>query len=90
MAVYIRLGPALFIVRIYLIVSYSTRFIADQDLFSTPANTLRTIGWSLAIPVWRSTHFYFAHRLIHIRVLYKYVHSLHHRNIDIEPFSGTE
>ena len=31
---------------------------------------------------------YFAHRLVHIRALYKYVHSLHHRNNDPEPFSG--
>ena len=36
----------------------------------------------------REVHFYFAHRFIHIRALYKYVHSLHHRNTDIEPFSG--
>ena len=29
-----------------------------------------------------------AHRLLHISALYRFVHSLHHRNIDIEPFSG--
>jgi sterol desaturase/sphingolipid hydroxylase (fatty acid hydroxylase superfamily) len=29
-----------------------------------------------------------ASRLIHIRFIYKFVHSLHHRNGDIEPFSG--
>ena len=27
-------------------------------------------------------------QFIHIKVLYKYVHSLHHRNTDIEPFAG--
>ena len=52
------------------------------------ANVARTIGWTLAVPLYRSVHFYFAHRFIHIRCLYKYVHSLHHRNTDIEPFSG--
>lgn len=49
--------------------------------------------WSLAIalmavPVWRSIHFYFAHRFLHFGPLYKHVHSLHHRNTDVEPFSG--
>ena len=42
----------------------------------------------LAIPVWRSVHFYFAHRFLHFAPLYQQVHSLHHRNTDVEPFSG--
>lgn len=40
------------------------------------------------VPVWRSVHFYFAHRFLHYGPLYQQVHSLHHRNTDIEPFSG--
>lgn len=40
------------------------------------------------VPFYRELHFYFAHRLIHLKVLYKYVHSLHHRNTDVEPFAG--
>lgn len=43
---------------------------------------------SILLPSWRDVHFYFCHRLIHLRFLYKYVHGLHHRNTDIEPFSG--
>lgn len=42
----------------------------------------------MAVPVWRSVHFYFAHRFLHFSPLYKQVHSLHHRNTDVEPFSG--
>ena len=30
----------------------------------------------------------YIHRFIRIKALYKYVHSLHHRNTDIEPFAG--
>lgn len=40
------------------------------------------------VPLYREIQFYFAHRLIHIRALYTYIHSVHHRNTDIEPFSG--
>jgi sterol desaturase/sphingolipid hydroxylase (fatty acid hydroxylase superfamily) len=40
------------------------------------------------VPLWRSWHFYFAHRLLHFGPLYNQVHSLHHRNTDTDPFSG--
>jgi hypothetical protein len=40
--------------------------IMDAEAFSSPANIARMVLWTLAIPVWRSTHFYFAHRLIHV------------------------
>jgi len=63
-------------------------YISNETTFST--------GWGLAyfmfaligVPAWRSFHFYFAHRFLHYTPLYKQVHSLHHRNTDIEPFSG--
>lgn len=48
-----------------------------------------SIGLALmAVPVWRSVHFYFAHRFLHFGPMYQQVHSLHHRNTDVEPFSG--
>ena len=40
------------------------------------------------VPLWRSFHFYWSHRLLHIPFIYRHVHSLHHRNVDIEPFAG--
>jgi sterol desaturase/sphingolipid hydroxylase (fatty acid hydroxylase superfamily) len=59
---------------------------------NTALNTLSgQFGFLLAmmgVPIWRSVHFYFAHRLLHFGPLYQQVHSLHHRNTDIEPFSG--
>eukprot|EP00930_Biecheleria_cincta_P087111 TRINITY_DN76367_c0_g1_i1.p1 TRINITY_DN76367_c0_g1~~TRINITY_DN76367_c0_g1_i1.p1 ORF type:complete len:443 (-),score=31.44 TRINITY_DN76367_c0_g1_i1:3-1331(-) len=33
-------------------------------------------------------HFYFMHRFIHLRAIYRFVHSVHHRNINPQPFSG--
>jgi len=40
------------------------------------------------IPVIHHIHFYFIHRLIHWPPLYKYVHSLHHKNVQVGPWSG--
>ena len=42
----------------------------------------------VVIPLWGNVHFYWIHRLIHWQPLYKYVHSLHHRNIVTGPWSG--
>lgn len=53
------------------------------------ADSVWSVGLALmAVPVWRSVHFYFAHRFLHFGALYQQVHSLHHRNTDVEPFSG--
>ena len=41
-----------------------------------------------ATVLFRELHFYTTHRLIHIDVLYKTVHSLHHRNTNPSPWSG--
>ena len=39
------------------------------------------------IPIWESFYFYWIHRLLHTRWLYRF-HALHHRNTDIGPWSG--
>ncbi len=41
-----------------------------------------------AIPFLRLFHFYFVHRLIHWKPLYNASHYLHHKNINIGPWSG--
>ena len=42
----------------------------------------------LLLPIFTSMHFYWIHRLLHWPPLYRRVHSLHHRNINIGPWSG--
>lgn len=42
----------------------------------------------LLIPIWREFHFYWVHRLIHWKPLYKHVHYLHHKNINPNAWSG--
>ena len=44
--------------------------------------------WMCLIPFWRDFHFYWVHRLIHWGPLYKYAHSVHHRNTNPGPWSG--
>ncbi len=46
------------------------------------------VVWLMLLPVWSAFHFYWVHRLLHVPVLYKHVHSLHHRNVNIGPWSG--
>ncbi len=40
------------------------------------------------IPIWETFYFYLIHRLLHVPVLYKFAHSLHHRNTNVGPWSG--
>jgi sterol desaturase/sphingolipid hydroxylase (fatty acid hydroxylase superfamily) len=40
------------------------------------------------IQLWRLFHFYWAHRITHWPPLYKSAHYLHHKNINIGPWSG--
>lgn len=38
--------------------------------------------------MWLNIHFYFGHRMLHWEPLYKFVHSLHHKNANFGPWSG--
>ncbi|MEM7023899.1 MAG: sterol desaturase family protein [Pseudomonadota bacterium] len=40
------------------------------------------------IPLFREVHFYFVHRLLHVPVLYRIAHKLHHQNVNPGPWSG--
>ena len=42
----------------------------------------------LVIPLIRHVHFYFVHRLLHWKPLYKLAHYMHHKNVNIGPWSG--
>lgn len=42
----------------------------------------------LLTPIIHSAHFYFSHRLLHWRPLYKAIHRIHHYNIEVGPWSG--
>lgn len=55
-------------------------FFADAPVWS--------MLWVALIPIWASFHFYWIHRALHWPPLYRLAHNLHHRNINIGPWSG--
>jgi len=44
--------------------------------------------WFVFLPMYGVFHFYWIHRLLHWGPLYRQVHSLHHRNVNVGPWSG--
>ena len=44
--------------------------------------------WFVLVPIWASFHFYWIHRALHWPPLYRLAHSLHHRNVNIGPWTG--
>jgi sterol desaturase/sphingolipid hydroxylase (fatty acid hydroxylase superfamily) len=44
--------------------------------------------WLFVLPFWIATHFFLIHRLLHWPPLFRSVHRLHHRNIQVGPWSG--
>ena len=64
---------------------YANGFIAWVDWRTEPVTFALMV---LAIPLWRELHFYWTHRLIHWKPLYRTVHYLHHKNINVGPWTG--
>ena len=53
-----------------------------------PDNPLLYLAIFPLIPIWSSFHFYWIHRALHWPPLYRLAHSLHHRNVNVGPWSG--
>ncbi|MDH5529901.1 MAG: sterol desaturase family protein [Paracoccaceae bacterium] len=52
------------------------------------SNPIWFVAALILMPIWSAFHFYWAHRLLHVPFFYTRFHSLHHRNINIGPWSG--
>ena len=46
------------------------------------------IAFGLSLPIIHEFHFFCIHRLIHIPILYKWIHSVHHNSINPSPWSS--
>ena len=67
-------------------------------LWSFANGTVPWLGWAdhpvylaalvLLAPVIHEVHFFCIHRLIHVPILYKWVHSVHHNSINATPWSS--
>ncbi len=56
--------------------------------FLFPENPVWFVLMFPFLVVWSSFHFYWVHRALHVPWLYKIAHALHHRNINVGPWSG--
>ena len=69
--------------------AFANGYLGILDLAASP---ILFWGWFallvLLAPVIHAIHFYLGHRLLHVRALYKTIHSLHHKNVEIGPWSG--
>ena len=65
--------------------AYANEFIPYVDPRQQPVYFVLLL---CSIQMWRLFHFYWVHRLLHWPPLYKAGHYLHHRNINVGPWSG--
>jgi sterol desaturase/sphingolipid hydroxylase (fatty acid hydroxylase superfamily) len=57
-------------------------------MISYEENPIWFIALFFIVPFIHEVSFYFAHRLIHFPLLYKWAHHVHHRNVSPGPWSG--
>jgi len=46
------------------------------------------VAFAFILPIWHEVHFYCIHRLIHVPILYKWIHSVHHNSVNPSPWSS--
>ena len=62
--------------------------IVEDGVVNIPNVILLSAILLFVIPWYQQAHFYFTHRLIHWKPLYKISHYVHHRNVNFGPWSG--
>ncbi len=67
---------------------FANNHIGFIDLTNPVAFWTWFVLLALLAPVVHAVHFYFGHRLLHVKFLYRRYHALHHANIQVGPWSG--
>lgn len=57
-------------------------------LSSSPAPLWVTLAWTIAFLAFNDAWFYGWHRLLHTPWLFRHVHAVHHKSVDVNPFSS--
>ena len=70
---------------VLLLWAYANGFVPYLDPREQPAAFALILFLS---PLWYNFYFYWGHRLLHTKFLYRVVHHVHHRNIEVGPWSG--
>ena len=90
--VFFTLASAVPIATFYEVVTYWVFANGYLGWFSLEGSPALFWGWFallvLAAPVVHTFHFYAGHRLLHVPALYRRFHALHHRNVEVGPWSG--
>ena len=55
---------------------------------SFAAHPVWLVVFTLILPIYHELHFYCIHRLIHVPILYKWIHSVHHNSVNPSPWSS--
>jgi len=82
------LGSGVFFWSLYEVLMLWALANGYVPMLTWAANPVWFIALFALVPIWESFYFYWIHRLIHIPFLYRHVHALHHRNINVGPWSG--
>ena len=59
-----------------------------KDWLQNPLSSIYFVLLIIFIPIIQHIHFYLIHRLIHFKPVYKRIHYLHHKNVNVGPWSG--
>lgn len=82
------LGSGVFFWTAYEVLMFWAMANGYAPVLTWAAHPVWFVALFFLIPVWESFYFYWIHRLLHVPVLYRHVHALHHRNINVGPWSG--
>lgn len=82
------LGSGVAVVSAFQVVTMWMMANGYAPVITFAENPIWFVAALMLLPIWSAFHFYWVHRLLHVPFLYRHFHSLHHKNINIGPWSG--